>query len=751
MPINETNAWFRSCCFEDGERTIDYVVVWKTGEKTKLTDRLEQARSTFKENLLAQAIELEEDIEETSNGRIHYLKVHVPWEVLCSYAEELKLRVPLGVQKTETRASFYERCALFKPFQHNAPNEPPRLITCQFRLANLTTYLGRTAKNDLFTTTQRHQVAYHILASTCYGDFEMGQIGIDRMIEESIYETAYPVNEGPYESTAAERKNPAALSRRQVLYHHWARWSCWTKFQPLDHIREYYGESIALYFAWLGCYTQWLLPAGVMGLACFLYGLFTVRSFVPGREVCNHRNPIRMCPFCDENLGCDYWYLHNLCVFRQVSYLFDHEGTVFFSVFMVTWAVLFLEAWKRKCAKLSHRWDVFDYEREEETIRPQYARLCTECRPNVVTQKVEPYFPRSIQRTRILIGVITSLLLLSLVIVFMIAVIIYRCLVTIPLFRHPALRSQASIFANMTGACINLVLIMILGRLYQTLAYKMTQWEMHETQSAFDKYLTIKVFLFEFVNYYASIFYIAFFKGRFVGHPGAFATFLGLRNEACSTGGCLVELAQDLLVFMVGKQIVNNCQEILFPIVASWFHRKKSGLVMAKSSDAESGNLVQKQYMDDYRLFKNAGLFEEYIEMVIQFGFITLFVAAFPLAPLFALCNNWLEIRIDAQKLVCATRRPLAQRARSIGIWFSLTEVIVGISIITNVRHRLSACLSKEGTPNKKKRETPVFNCFSVVFWLFVVVVVVGVGRTDEDDKTGTTNNNGEDGNSDGN
>ncbi|VDM01795.1 unnamed protein product [Schistocephalus solidus] len=398
-----------------------------------------------------------------------------------------------------------------------------------------------------------------------------------------------------------------------------------------------------------------------------------------------------------------------------------------------------MEAWKRKCAKLSHRWDVFDYEREEETIRPQYARLCTECRPNVVTQKVEPYFPRSIQRTRILIGVITSLLLLSLVIVFMIAVIIYRCLVTIPLFRHPALRSQASIFANMTGACINLVLIMILGRLYQTLAYKMTQWEMHETQSAFDKYLTIKVFLFEFVNYYASIFYIAFFKGRladppfihrylilhpshpnrlyvghpssrftdsspcllakklscqvsrglissakFVGHPGAFATFLGLRNEACSTGGCLVELAQDLLVFMVGKQIVNNCQEILFPIVASWFHRKKSGLVMAKSSDAESGNLVQKQYMDDYRLFKNAGLFEEYIEMVIQFGFITLFVAAFPLAPLFALCNNWLEIRIDAQKLVCATRRPLAQRARSIGIWFSLTEVIVGISIITN-------------------------------------------------------------------
>ncbi|VDN12920.1 unnamed protein product [Dibothriocephalus latus] len=201
------------------------------------------------------------------------------------------------------------------------------------------------------------------------------------------------------------------MSRRQVLYHYWARWGCWTKFQPLDHIREYYGESIALYFAWLGCYTQWLLPAGIVGLACFLYGLFTVRTFVPGREVCDKRNPIRMCPFCDEALGCDYWFLHNLCFPRQVSYLFDHAGTVFFAVFMVTWAVLFLEAWKRKCAKLTHHWDVFDYEHEEETIRPQYARLCTESRPNPITSKMEPYFPPAIRRTRIVIGAITSLLL----------------------------------------------------------------------------------------------------------------------------------------------------------------------------------------------------------------------------------------------------------------------------------------------------------------------------------------------------
>ena len=56
--------------------------------------------------------------------------------------------------------------------------------------------------------------------------------------------------------------------------------------------------------------------------------------------------------------------------------------------------------------------------------------------------------------------------------------------------------------------------------------------------------------------------------------------------------------------------------------------------------------------------------------MVLQFGFITIFVAAFPLAPLFALLNNWVEIRLDAQKFVCETRRAVAERAESIGFYW---------------------------------------------------------------------------------
>lgn len=46
----------------------------------------------------------------------------------------------------------------------------------------------------------------------------------------------------------------------------------------------------------------------------------------------------------------------------QAGRLFDHGGTVFFSLFVALWAVLLLEYWKRKSATLAYRWGCSDYE-----------------------------------------------------------------------------------------------------------------------------------------------------------------------------------------------------------------------------------------------------------------------------------------------------------------------------------------------------------------------------------------------------
>ncbi len=74
--------------------------------------------------------------------------------------------------------------------------------------------------------------------------------------------------------------------------------------------------------------------------------------------------------------------------------------------------------------------------------------------------------------TKILIFILQMIL----VIVFIIAVIMYRVLIAIPLFQSKELRSNATMIASGSAAVVNLILIMALGKVYEKLALKLTQW-----------------------------------------------------------------------------------------------------------------------------------------------------------------------------------------------------------------------------------------------------------------------------------
>ena len=74
---------------------------------------------------------------------------------------------------------------------------------------------------------------------------------------------------------------------------------------------------------------------------------------------------------------------------------------------------------------------------------------------------------------------------------------------------------------------------------------------------------------------------------------------------------------------------------------------------------------------------------------VIQFGFITFFVVAFPLGPMCALLNNVIEIRIDAFKVLTQLKKPVPRKAQDIGIWLPVLSVISKIGVITNVINQL--------------------------------------------------------------
>lgn len=56
--------------------------------------------------------------------------------------------------------------------------------------------------------------------------------------------------------------------------------------------------------------------------------------------------------------------------------------------------------------------------------------------------------------------------------------------------------------------------------------------EIPRTYQEYESSLTLKMFLFQFVNFYSSCFYVAFFKGKFVGYPGKYTyLFHAWRSE----------------------------------------------------------------------------------------------------------------------------------------------------------------------------------------------------------------------------
>lgn len=73
-----------------------------------------------------------------------------------------------------------------------------------------------------------------------------------------------------------------------------------------------------------------------------------------------------------------------------------------------------------------------------------------------------------------------------------------------------------------------------------TNGFSVYRWhaEIPKTHLEYENRLTMKMFLFQFVNYYSSCFYVAFFKGKFVGYPGKYSYMFNkqsyLRNEEVS-------------------------------------------------------------------------------------------------------------------------------------------------------------------------------------------------------------------------
>ncbi|XP_078583555.1 anoctamin-4-like isoform X6 [Branchiostoma floridae x Branchiostoma japonicum] len=662
--------------FRDNKRRIDYVLAYEKNDDSKSEEKKQQKRECYEENLRYEGLELEyEDRELSQDGKTFYVKIHAPFDVLCKYAELLCIKMPIAYNDLEEEDDG-RQCP--NPMRLEIEEDDDRdVFTAPFMRNRMKKFMIPQKKEEFFHHAVRSRIVYTILERCRYED-DKRKIGIKKMLNNGSYSAAYPLHDGPYKSEHSKLTH-GYKNDRHLLFEEWARLGKWYKYQPLDKIRQYFGEKIGLYFAWLGFYTNTLIAPAIVGFICILYGAISLGQDLTSQEICGSN--ITMCPLCDQR--CKYWPLDNQCRYSQASHVIDNPATVFFAIFMALWATMFLEFWKRKQAVISYDWDLVGFEDEEERPRPEFESKVSTHRINPVNKLEEAFLPFYNKVPRLIWAGLVVLFMVTLVLAAVFAVIVYRIVIVVVFYRSDLglISERAKLATSATAALLNLVAIMILNKMYERVCYWLTDMELPRTQTEYEDSFTFKMFLFQSVNYYASIFYIAFFKGSFVGRPGDYNYFLNeYRPDECDVGGCLIDLCLQLAIIMVGKQAYNNFMELIFPKLKNWWSRRGN-----VDQDAVPSQAYTRWEQDcDLVPVPIMALFPEYLEMVIQFGFVTLFVAAFPLAPLFALINNILEIRLDAYKFVTQYRRPMAARAQDIGVWYNILDVLAKIAVVSN-------------------------------------------------------------------
>lgn len=70
--------------------------------------------------------------------------------------------------------------------------------------------------------------------------------------------------------------------------------------------------------------------------------------------------------------------------------------------------------------------------------------------------------------------------------------------------------------------------------------------------------------------------------------------------------------------------------------------------------------------------------YDDYLELFVQFGYVFLFAAVYPMAAFWAFANNCLEIRTDAFKICRIYQRPIARKVKDIGAWQVSSELDIG-------------------------------------------------------------------------
>ncbi|XP_048849195.1 anoctamin-10 [Brienomyrus brachyistius] len=377
-------------------------------------------------------------------------------------------------------------------------------------------------------------------------------------------------------------------------------------FQPLDDIRHYFGESLALYFGFLEYFTLAMLPMAIIGIPYYFFD----------------------------------WE--------------NYDNYVVFAICNLVWTTVMLEMWKRFGACLAYSWGTLSRKKAFEEPRPGFHGVLGH---NPVTGREEPVYPNAKRHLRIYLVSLPFVLLC--LYVSLCVMMVYFDAEAWVLGLHEVEPTFWTGLLLFLPSIVYAVVIEIMNRLYRYAAEFLTDWENHRLESTYQNHLTLKVLVFNFLNCFASLFYIAFVMQD------------------------MPLLRQSLATLLITSQILNQFLEAFLPF---WLQKRRNKRVQRNEGQTALGCKLpfEKQVMLEADMSTYLGTFDDYLELFLLFGYVSLFSCVYPIAALLVVLNNVTEIYSDALKICQVFKRPFSEPAANIGVWQLAFESMSVIAVVTN-------------------------------------------------------------------
>ncbi|CAJ0951555.1 unnamed protein product, partial [Mesorhabditis belari] len=563
-----------------------------------------------------------------------------------------------------------------------------------------------------WSLSDRALVVRDLLARTNYGPHhENEMVGLQSMLNQNIYTTAYPLHEPSElarklskrkESVGNEEGNDdEETTEREWLSFHWASFFALFMQQPLDVVRSYFGPQIALYFVFFGSYISWLVLASLPSVIFRLFStwqdgashkLNILSERVIPRGVCqeyrNATKEILICPQC--SLNCDFESLTHICDHPLALVYTSHSlAPLIHSMIICIWAAIFVQYLRRQEARFVHRWFLMDNVYDEEMLRPEFVRANVKRHTfNAITGRKEPAHSKLHRLSVLSLQTLTIVLM-----VVMILGVNFGCLLLkyhirsamLHILNHPLDRFTI-IGAAIVAALVHSGTILLLNWISQKTCLWIVEWENPKTQRAFDDQYSKMIFIFEFLDYFAPLFYIVFVRTM----VSIWAVRFGSESNLLSFNGpwvkwfvdtcsytCMEELDQAMIVFFCFTQIFRE----IFKAFWIWVY----GVFRRVCLRSQKGCYLPPWERDFFLpQFSKQQLCYDHLRLIIQFSFVVLFSASFPFAPFLALIVNIICLRADAIKWTKMARRATPKMAPSIGIWMKLLNMIATFAVPFN-------------------------------------------------------------------